>query len=162
MKRKKRTYNTRLIKCELSYTVQEIAERLSVHVNAVHRWTKVGLSCIDGLKPQMVHGSELIAFLKLRQSKRKYTCKETELYCCKCRKPQPAWEGQADLIIRNRKQLNIHALCAVCTTPMNKVGSIKKLEEYAKTFSVQTIQGEHLIEREYPPVKCEIEGANEA
>lgn len=155
--KKKRTYNTRLIKRHRSHTVQEIAALYDLHPNAVHRWIKAGLRCIDNQKPLRVHGDDLIAFLKTKQTTRKRPCNVTEAYCCKCRKAQPFWENAVDLLIRNPKQLTITGLCAVCSTKTFKGGSIRKLSEYQKTFHVQTIQGQHLIARDDPPVKCEIE-----
>ncbi len=155
--KKKRTYNTRLIKRSRSYTLQEIAELYDLHINAVYRWVKGGLLCIDMQKPQRVHGSDLIDFLTARQSKRKQICKPTEMYCCSCRKPQPIWENTVDLIVSNSKQLNMTGLCAVCATTMFKGGSVKKLSEYYETLNVQTVQGEHLLACSNPPVKCNLE-----
>lgn len=137
--------------------MQQIADLYGVHSNAVHRWLKAGLRAIDGQKPHRIHGSDLATFLSERQTKRKQPCAMTEIYCCKCRKPQPIWENAVDLIIRNANQLNISGLCAVCSTAMFKGGSIKMLHEYPKIFNVQTVLGEHLIARSNTPVKCEIE-----
>ena len=138
--KKKRTYNTRLIKCGRSYTIQGIAKLYQIHSNAVDRWIDAGLECIDSVKPKRIHGSDLKTFLDDRQTKRKKPCKIHEAFCCKCRKPQAIWENVIDLIIRNQKQLTITGLCAVCSTSMYKGGSIKKLPEYHKLFNVQTVQ----------------------
>ena len=155
--KKKRTYNTRLIKRNRSYTVQGIAVLFQLHENAVRRWVGHGLACIDDQKPQRVRGDMLAAFLNAQQSKRKQPCGALEMYCCKCRKPRPIWENTVDLIILNPKQMNITGLCGECGTPMFKAGSIKKLSEYHKTFNVQTVQGQHLIASSNPPVNCDLE-----
>ncbi len=154
--KKKRTYNTRLIKRNRSYTVQGIAGLFQLHENAVRRWFGHGLSCIDDQKPQRVHGDALAAFLNAKQSKRRKPCEILEMYCCKCRQPRLIWENAVDLIIFNPKQMNITGLCAECSTPMFKAGSIKKLPEYHKTFHVQTVQGQHLIACSNPPVNCDL------
>ncbi len=152
--KKKRTYNVRLVKRHRSYTLYAIAALYDLHINAVRRW---GLPCIDGEKPQRVHGSDLIAFLDARQRARKNPCKKvTEIYCFPCRKQQSIWENAVDLIILNPKQLNITGLCNECGTSMFKMGSIQKLEEYQKIFHVQTVQGEHLIQRSDNPVMCDL------
>jgi hypothetical protein len=155
--KKKRTYNTRLIKRSRSYLLQEIADLYKLHLNAIHGWVKAGLLCIDTQKPRRVHGNDLATFLNARQSTRKRVCQPTEIYCCKCRKPQPVWENAVDFIIRNTKQLNITGLCAVCHARTFRGGSVKKMPEYQKIFNMQTIQGEHLIACDNPPVNCELE-----
>ena len=43
LRRKKRRYNIRRVKATWPYTVQEIAELLGVHKNAVLRWLHDGL-----------------------------------------------------------------------------------------------------------------------
>lgn len=159
--KKKRTYNTRLIKSTRSYTVQAIADLYDLHPNAVDRWFKAGLPRIDEKKPQRAHGTELIAFLKAKQSSRKRPCQPNELYCCKCRKSQPAWENTVDLIILNPKRLNITGLCAVCNRPAFRGGAVKKIPEYQKTFNVQTVQGGHLVTCSNPSVMCESERNSE-
>ena len=160
--KKKRTYNTRLIRSGRSYTIQGIAELFDVHINAVDRWVEAGLVCIDDKKPRRVHGSALVDFLKARQSDRKKACNPHEIYCCKCRKTQAVWENAIDLIIRNAKQLNIAGLCAVCGAKTFKAGSLKSLSEYQKLFRVQTVQGEHIRACDNPPVMCGIEGESRA
>ena len=64
MPSKKRTFNTRLIKRDYSYDIKELSEVLGVHVRTVREWIKSGLPLIDKTRPFMMHGSEIIAFLK--------------------------------------------------------------------------------------------------
>ena len=71
---KKRTYNTRLIKRDLSYTIQEVAELYGLHPQAVRRWINIGLRTIDGLKPFLIHGSDLINYISLNPSRTTRDC----------------------------------------------------------------------------------------
>lgn len=151
--KKKRTYNTRLIKRNRSYTVQDVATLFQISTNAVLRW---GLTFMEGKKPQRIHGGELINHLNAKQSNRRHTCKANELYCCKCRRPQTVWENAAELIIRTPKQLNITGLCAICNTPAYRGGSVKKIHEYQKVFNVMTVREVHIVACVSPSVKCEL------
>ena len=135
---KKRNYNTRLIKRDLSYTIQEVAELYGLHPQAVRRWINIGLRTIDGLKPFLIHGSDLINFLNGRQSGRKQKCQPHEFYCCRCRLPRRAQKNEVKVENRSRKLLNLSAVCEACDTQMNKAGSVRRLHEYRQTFTVQT------------------------
>jgi len=145
--KKKRTYNTKHIKQGCSYTIEDITELLEVHPNTVHNWIDAGLPCMTGKTPHLIYGAELIDFLNTKQRKRKHPCKAEEFYCCKCRVPRPAWEGVADITIRNKNQLTITGICAVCEGKIVRGGATIKLPEYQKIFAIQTIRNQHLIER---------------
>ncbi len=156
MARKKRTYNTRLIKRNLSYTVQEAAELYGLHKNAILRWIKDGLPIIDQRKPYLIYGADFADYLNGKQKKRKHKCRPDEFYCCKCRAPRKAWKDQADIVIKNESKLSISALCAICDTPVFRAGSVRKLAEYQKIFSIQTIQEQHITDRNSPSVMCDM------
>jgi hypothetical protein len=144
MKPRKRSYNTRLIRLGMSYSVQEVSELYRVHKNAVLRWIRDGLATIDGRRPYLIHGAVLAAWLKKKQSARKHKCRSDEFFCCKCRAPRKAWENITDVVIRNESKLALSALCAACGTVLHRIGSVKKLAEYQKIFSIQTIQDERI------------------
>ena len=157
MSSSKRTYNTRRIKRDYSYYLDEVAELFDVHKNSVRNWVKSGLPLVDDKRPHMVHGSALIAFLKKRQSKRKHRCQLHEFYCFKCRLPRPLWEGLADMAITSKTRLQLSGICNTCNTKVFKAGSVERISEYAKTFDLQTVQGRHIIERSHPSLMCHFE-----
>lgn len=156
MARKKRTYNTRRIKRDYSYRLQEISECLEVHKNAVRNWLKEGLPKIDEQKPFMIHGSDLIAFLNKRQAGRKHKCKDNEFFCCKCRVPRKAKSGSINFIIRNETKLNIHGKCEACDTSVFRAGSVKKRAEYEQIFANEAQAKEHITDRKTPTVNCHL------
>lgn len=139
-----RTYNTRLIKPDFSYSTREIAGLFSLHKNAVLRWIGDGLPLIDEQKPYLIHGSALVAFLNKRQADRKRSCQADEFFCCKCRAARPAAGKAVDIVFRNDIKLDLRGRCAVCATIVRRVGSVKKLTEYQKIFVIQTMQGRHI------------------
>lgn len=145
MTKKKRKYNTNLIKETLSYSIHEIAELFRIHRGTVRQWIKEGLPIIDNRKPYLVLGSDLKEFIKKRQGNRKTRCNANELYCCKCRKPQTSWNNLVDLKILNERRFLIMGICIQCNTRTNKLSSLKKLDDIKGIFDVQTIHDQDLI-----------------
>lgn len=149
---KRRTYNPRLVRQHHSYTAQEVADRFGLHKNAVLNWVKQGLRTIDGKRPLLIHGSDLIAFLDRRQKQRKRPCKPDEFYCCKCRQPQPVWERVLDLTQLKPAQWLARGLCAMCGTRMQRIYRGQNLPEMQSRFVVQTVNGEHISQSFNPLV----------
>lgn len=154
---KKRTYNTRLVKTNYCYMLIEIAELFGVHLSSVRKWLKEGLPLIDTSRPYMVHGSDLIAFLKKRQADRKRPCKKHEFYCLKCRAPRTSCNGNVEMNIKCPKRVHLSGKCSACDTAIFKAGSVKNIAEYTDLFSIQKIQGRHIIERSHPTLMYHFE-----
>jgi hypothetical protein len=154
--RKKRSYNVRLVK-RLSYTIREIAELFEVHPQAARRWTRNGLRTIDERKPFLVHGGDLIAFLNERQSGRKHRCQPNQFFCCRCRSPRRSRDDRVTIHIRNTKQLNISGRCEECGARLNRAGSVGRLNDYRKTFVVQTTADRRIREDAGGGVMCHLD-----
>ena len=73
--------NPNCVKIHRNYSVEDIANSLSVHKNTVRGWFKKGLDTIDNNKPALVLGSVLKQFLKGRRMANKRVCKLHEIYC---------------------------------------------------------------------------------
>ena len=155
--RKKRTYNTRLIRATWPYTVQEVSALFKVHKNAPLRWLKEGLQANGDGRPYLIRGDELMRFLRARQQGKKHCCKLREFFCFKCRVPREAYLNIADIIIESPYRFRVKALCAVCTTNVSKVQNIQKLAEIRTCFHLQQLEGQHLIERDEPSVNSDSE-----
>lgn len=151
---KKRRHNIRLIKKGTSYSIQDIANLFNLHTNAVRQWLKAGLPRIDKQKPYLVHGSDLYNFLNAKQIGRKHHCEPNQLFCCKCQKPRTATNNHVTIKILNQKQLQIYGRCTECKASMVRVGSVKKLLDYQKTFVINKIEDQHLIDTSPPSAKC--------
>jgi hypothetical protein len=154
---KRRTYNTRRIKRDYTYFIAEAAELFALHRNAVRQWLKSGLSPIDGHRPTLIHGGDLIDFLDARQIARKHKCAADQFYCCRCRCPRRALYNRVDIEIRNKQKLNLLAVCNECGADMNRAGSVKKMEEYRKAFIVRTPAKGRISGCSYPLVNCHLE-----
>jgi hypothetical protein len=153
--RRSRTYNVRLIRRDYSYTIQEVAELFSLHPNAVRRWLKDGLRAIDEVRPKLIHGSDLIAFLSRRQQSRKCGCGPDEMYCFACRAPRRPAGGRVAVNQLGPSRLILRGPCELCGTRMNRAVSSSRLAEVERTFTV-TMASPRLIETSTPIVFCEL------
>lgn len=138
MARRKRTYNTSLIKKTVSYSLYDIAELYHIHRATVRSWLKQGLKRIDDKRPFLVNGAELEVFLKTRQSKRKHKCQPDELYCCRCRKPRQAKNNTVILKKLNQKVGRLQGRCTECGSRTNKAISLKKIDNLKDIFTTIT------------------------
>lgn len=154
---KKGSYNTRRIKRDFPYFIAEVADLFGLHRNAVRNWLKSGLPAIDGHRPTLIHGRDLIGFLDKRQAMRKRKCAPDQFYCCRCRCPRRARDNRVAVQIRNDHKLNLSAACDECGARMNRAGSVKKLEEYRKVFIVQTPTEARISGRSHTLVNCHLE-----
>lgn len=135
-RRRSYRYNLKLIRRDLSYSIQEIAELFRLHPNAVRRWIKDGLSTIDDLKPKLVHGPDLIDHLGRRQRGRKCHCASGEIYCCRCRAPRRPANGKVTVEQVNTRQIMVRANCELCGTRMNRCGLLERLPGLEREFQI--------------------------
>jgi DNA-binding XRE family transcriptional regulator len=141
----KKTFNPNIIRADLSYSASDLAELLKVHKQTVLAWHKEGLPVIDSSKPYLFYGKELRAFIKTRQSNRKFKCSENEFYCFKCHQVRMSKDNTVNIRIKDEKHLNVLGICAVCGCRLNKAGSLKTIDEIRQVFTVQQIQEKALL-----------------
>jgi len=134
--KKKRTYNTNLIKKRRSYSLAEIAELLDIHIRTVQEWRKQGLSVIDvGVRPFLVMGEDLRQFLKRKMKKRKHSLNKGEFYCTKCKCPRKSKPEALSAVITNKRlgkshrQAFIKGICSVCNQVLTLFSSDKKVKQ---------------------------------
>lgn len=152
----KKTYNPRLIKKGVSYSIVEVTELYSVHQRTVQAWCKSGLNPIDDKRPYLFYSEALRLFLNDRQKKRKNKCKPNEFYCCKCREPRQSLSNEVEVEIVNNNTLNIRGICSVCASIMNRRGSVKKVKEIEKTFNVISIRNVDIVDNHCTSVNTDI------
>ena len=112
--------NPRLVKMHRSYTVEETARLLGKHKNTVRAWIKHGLQPIDGRKPTLIHGLQLVRFLQNRRMSGKQPCPPSHMYCLKCRSPKRPAAGMADYLPITDTSGNLRALCPDCGRFMHR------------------------------------------
>ena len=97
MIRRNRRPDWRRIKTLRSYTIDEAARALHVHRNAVRHWIRhCGLPAITDRRPHLIHGADLVAFLKARRAANRRRCAPGEFFCLKCRQPRRSAGGMVD------------------------------------------------------------------
>lgn len=154
---RRRTPNARLVKRDATYSVEETAGLLAVHVNTIRNWQAGGLNPIDSHYPILFHGSDLQTFLKRRQQKKRQHCAPGQLYCFKCRQPRQPKNQVIKFEMQNERVLRMIGVCEVCGTRMFKAGSVQNLKSYEENFVLQSAGAEHIAVCGGPAVNCELE-----
>jgi hypothetical protein len=83
----KHKHNLRKITNKRSYSTEELALALGIHMQTVRLWRKQGLQPIESdTSPYLYYGTEVKRFLLFQASKHKVKLSEGEFYCLRCRK----------------------------------------------------------------------------
>jgi predicted transcriptional regulator len=143
--------NHNLVKIHRSYTVEEIAKMFGIYKGTVRNWIKDGLEAIDSKRPMLIHGQNLVTFIKNRKAKNKQPCKIGELYCFRCKVPKFPAGNVADCLPVTKKVGKLKALCPDCESIMNKNISLARIGEFCKkidiTFSKEL---QHIVDSAKP------------
>jgi len=138
MIRRNRRPDWRRIKTLRSYTIDEAANVLHVHRNAVRYWIKkCGLPALTDRRPHLIHGAELVAFLKHRREARRRKCESGQFFCLKCRKPQTPAAGMVDYEAISASRGALVGMCPVCETLMRRFVSQARLDAVARESRLQ-------------------------
>ena len=152
----KRRHNPRLAKTNRSYDVGEVAILLGIHKNTVRTWIKEGLPVADDLRPTLVLGKDLRAFLENKRSKNKQPCRLGELYCFRCRAPRKPAANMADFEPATPSVGKLTALCEVCETIMHQRIGMSKLKLLEVKIDITFTQlPEHIGDRHGPFVNSD-------
>lgn len=139
-------YNTRIIKMNYGYSLQQIAHLYGIGIRTVRYWIKEGLIRVEGIYPYIVKGSELKRFLDNKQKSRKTKLLEGEFYCVKCQQARKSLNNVVSLkysgktIGRGIKDFTIQGLCEVCGCKLNRFSNENKLPEVKQLFEIAKIQ----------------------
>lgn len=116
--------NPKGIHKHMSYTVSELTSILDVNEKTISRWMDSGLKTVSGgAKPFLINGSDLQAFLKSKDEKRKAPLKKNEFFCFGCKNPRRAKRGSKKVVGDKEK-----GLCAICSGKMSR--TIKPSQKY--------------------------------
>jgi hypothetical protein len=152
----RRQPNPRLAKIHRSYTVEEATRLFDTHKNTIRQWIKAGLPTCVGIRPYLILGSELRAFLESRQAKKKRPCGPGEFFCFRCRAPRPPGEGMVEYVATSDTLGNLTALCPTCCTIMNRRASRAKLGQFEGFFEITfPLAHRQLSESQQPSVNSD-------
>jgi hypothetical protein len=130
----------RRVKIHRSYTVEEIARLLGTCRATVRRWLKNGLSAIDGQRPAIIRGPDLVEFLTARV-RPKTRCLPGYCYCVKCRMPHTPAGAMAEFVVLTATSGNLRGLCPACGTMMHRRMAAAQLEDIRAMLEVTIVQG---------------------
>jgi hypothetical protein len=148
--------NPRLVKIHRSYTVEEVARILRKHKNTVRAWIKQGLRPIDGRRPTLIHGLELVSFLQNRRTSGKQPYPPGYMYCLKCRSPKQPAAGMADYLPISDTSGNLRAFCPDCGKFMHRRVSLAKLNVVGAGLDIAFPQAVSRIrESAIPSLNCD-------
>lgn len=125
----------RAVKMHHSYTVDEASGKLGVCKGTIRRWLVAGLPCLNEQRPLLILGSDLIAFLKQRRTKKR-KCAADEFYCFSCHEPKRPAFGAVEAHANAAGRYRLTALCCECATVMNKAASVLSLDALRKVEGV--------------------------
>jgi len=147
MTKKKRTYNTNLIKARDTYTFLELAEVYRKHPRTIQNWRKEGLKVLDAtIKPYYILGEEIIRFLKEKRQKRKHPLKPGEFFCAPCQTARRSQPDKFSITITDKRlgqtawQAFIRGICEVCGRRLTVFSSDRKIKEMMKAGLLPTEQ----------------------
>lgn len=116
-----RKRNTRQIKDDYSYYVEQVADSQNVSVATVQRWiSQEGLERIPHTRPHLIHSTALAAFLEKKKAKQKKPCAAHEVFCFRCQSPRTPKIGSAVTEPLPNKSIRYKAACSVCGGKINR------------------------------------------
>ena len=148
--------NHRLVKRHITYSVEEVANLLGFHRNAVRGWVRKGLPVIDHRRPQLIHGKDLFAFLVARRSAKKRPLQPGQLYCLRCRDSKVPKENTVLYQAQTVRLGNLIGVCPTCETRMfRRVGEARFAEAVGQLRVTMPQAQEHLDESDQPSVNSD-------
>jgi hypothetical protein len=146
----KRHPNPRRIKRLRLYTVEELADVLELHKNTVRIWQKkLGLEPIDGRRPALFRGIDVIGFLQSRRSMSKRSCGPGELYCFKCRTPKIPAGQMADLVVERPSNGCLVGICPTCNTMLYRRINPSRIASFRGVLEIRIETAPtHIVDRD--------------
>ena len=123
----KRNHNLRRLRAKKSYSAQELASALQIHVQTVRHWRKDGLCPIDSSVSRVFYlGSTVQAYLRQQRQKRRVKLREGEFYCFCCKRGTTSLQtktvSQNKFIGKGDESIRLEGVCVRCGKKVNRFG----------------------------------------
>ena len=120
-------FSHRRVKQRRAYNVGEAARVTGVTPATVRAWIKKGLAVVPGIRPIILRGADIVAFLKNQRKSRKNPCGPGRLFCLSCKSPKRPAFGQVQFVADGPEIGKLVGRCPDCTTVMTRRSSRKNL-----------------------------------
>ena len=153
----KRLYPHNRVRYWYAYDLDEICALFSdtgLHIQTVRAWVKNGLKTIDGGKPMLIYGYDLIAYIKSQNDKGKCETAFDQFYCFKCHDARPVSQNKITVEFKNK----FIKSCGHCRTCKTKMFKNYKADDYgALKRKFQVVDVLELYDCSIPSVKTHIQ-----
>ena len=153
MKRNARTHSPRALKANYAYALDQITDLFGVDIATVRRWIRLdGLERIPGVRPYLVHSSDLKVFVERRRKARRHPCAQHEAYCFSCRLPRTPQFRSGTVELLPNATTRFGANCSVCGRKMFKtIGRASWSENHPLAAYLRDAPEQHNGVRAQPP-----------
>ena len=136
--------------------MEEVSNLFGIHKNTVRNWLKQGLVTIDGQRPILILGRELLRFLTERRLKTKQSCGPGRFYCIACRAPKVPAGNMADCIPMSASSGNLCGICPDCNRLIYRRVNLTKIDAVRGDLEITFTQPHQRIgESTIPSVNCD-------
>jgi hypothetical protein len=151
--RKTRAYSPRALKSNYSYTLEQIVDLYGMSIATVRRWIRIdGLKRVPGVRPFLVHSSDLKAFLEQRNNARRHPCAQHEVYCFRCRLPRTPQIHTGAVETLPNATTRFQAKCSICGGKIFKaIGRLNWSEKHPLAAYLQDAPEQHNGVHSQPP-----------
>ena len=134
----KRLYPHKRVRYWDVYDIDDICTTFAdkkLHPQSVRKWIKNGLKTIDGGKPALINGNDLIVFLRKQNTKNKCVTAFDELFCMTCKDARPVFQNKIT-VVQKTQLLAVSGLCRTCRTKMFQNYKLADFQRLRKKFQV--------------------------
>lgn len=124
------------IKTNGLYTVEELAEALSVTQQTIRKWGDQGLLILKEHRPHLVPGFAVKDFFAKRSQRTKHPLEIDEVYCPRCRVARKPFGMMADYIPINSSRGRLLTLCSVCECQCSRLVGTKSLPDISLKLGI--------------------------
>ena len=104
----------------------------------------------------LVHGQDLVEFLKARRAARRRPCGPGEIYCVRCQKPRSPADNHAIYQEITPTGGNLIGICPVCALRIFRRVNLAKFATAAGHLHVSSREAQqHISESPKPSVNCD-------
>ena len=134
----KRLYSHNRVRYWFAYDVDDICTAFSdlgLHPQTVRKWIKKGLKTIDGGKPALIYGNDLIVFLREKNTENKCTTEFDQLFCMACKDARYVFQKKI-IVDQKNSLLKVSGLCRECKTTMFQNYKLDDISRLRKIFEL--------------------------